>query len=112
LVCFVILAVCLLWTSPRLRVYYKIAAARVETTQISPDGIRMTVPVPPRLERAGSIHYSMEQQLALIEKDIRKYMDQAKPLAQTPPETRLQWDIHYSFNNPRMDRQKTLSFSQ
>ena len=112
LACFFFCVLTLILVSPRLRVYCQIAAARVEATLVMPDGKRTDVPIPVGLQKSGTIKYTMDEQLSIIDKRIAVYMEKSQPLMGAPPGARLEWDIHYSFNDPKLDKKKTLSYSR
>lgn len=89
-------------TTPRLRVYYRINAIKVQATQTLPDNSSIPVTLPKQFHRSGRAGGTMSDQLDRTERRIQKYCD-------AHPEARAyKWTIHYSHNSSQLHLERNV----
>lgn len=97
---FVLILVLIIYTLPRLKVYYSATPCKVTLEKVTADGVATPMSLPEGLE-------GVDRRKNILKK-IQIFSGSSEAARITPPGGRLEWTLKYSKNSLRYDQEKKI----
>lgn len=107
LLCLTLMLTFLVLAAPRMRVYWRIVAARAAVVQVDPDGSRHVLPTPSDLQGPISGKGLMKHRIRAF-REGPAGAELAERVRRASPGARLEWLVEWSVNTLRFDRSEVV----